>query len=326
MKFNRHSTDYQPTQTFVKKYIHMKPISRRSFIQYSGTFMSAAMLDTNSLFKPKLPLLAFSTLGCPDWTLDKILDVAVQNNYNGIEIRGIQREMDLGKSPHFNSDASIKETRKKFSDRNLKIVGFGSSAAMHHAAAAERSKAMDEAKRFIEIAGKAGCPYVRVFPNNFPKEVPKEKTMELMSSGLNDLASFSKGTDVKILMETHGDLIWSDDLLKVMNTVDDKQVGLVWDISNMWTVTKEDPKVVYDKLKKWVWHTHIKDISLADGKHTYTLFGEGDVPAFEAIDMLEKNNYKGYYSFEWEKMWHPEIAEPEVAIPHYAEVMKKHFS
>jgi sugar phosphate isomerase/epimerase len=83
---------------------------------------------------------------------------------------------------------------------------------------------------------------------------------------------------------------------------------------------------VYDKLKKWIWHTHIKDISLADGKEKYTLFGEGDVPAFEAIDMLVKNNYKGYFSFEWEKMWHPEIAEPEVAIPHFAEVMKKHFS
>src|SRR5215218_9689019 len=234
--------------------------------------------------------------------------------------------MDLGKSPHFNSDAAISATKQKFRDKNLNIVGFGSSAAMHHADAAERSKAMDEAKRFIEIADKAGCPYVRVFPNNFPKEVSKEKTMDLISSGLNDLAKFSSGTNVKVLMETHGDLIWSDDLVKVMNNVDDKQVGLVWDVSNMWTVTKEDPKTVYDKIKKWVRHTHIKDLSLADGKEKYTLFGEGDVPALQAIDLMEKNNYKGYYSFEWEKMWHPEIAEPEVAIPQYAQVMKKHFS
>lgn len=304
----------------------MKSISRRSFIQYSGSFMAVAVLDKNSFAKPKIPLLSFSTLGCPDWPLEKILEVAVANNYKGIEIRGIQREMDLSKSPHFNSNATIKETRKKFSDRNLKIVGLGSSAAMHHADGAERAKAMDEAKRFIEIADKVGCPYVRVFPNNFPKETAKEKTMEMMSAGLNDLAKFSRGTNVKVVMETHGDLIWSDDLVKVMDTVDAAQVGLVWDISNMWTVTKEDPKMVFGKLKKWIWHTHLKDISLAGGKQQYTLFGEGDVPALEAIDMLEKNNYKGYYSFEWEKMWHPEIAEPEVAIPHYAQVMKKHFS
>src|SRR5215203_6021551 len=122
----------------------MKPISRRSFIQYSGSFITVAMLDRNSLVKPKLPLLSFSTLGCPDWPLDKILDVAVANNYNGVEIRGIQREMDLSKSPHFNSDESIKATKQKFRDKNLKIVGFGSSAAMHHAAEADRNKAMDE--------------------------------------------------------------------------------------------------------------------------------------------------------------------------------------
>ena len=266
----------------------MKSISRRSFIQYSGSFMAVAVLDKNSFAKPKIPLLSFSTLGCPDWPLEKILEVAVANNYKGIEIRGIQREMDLSKSPHFNSDASIKETRKKFSDRNLKIVGLGSSAAMHHADGAERAKAMDEAKRFIEIADKVGCPYVRVFPNNFPKETAKEKTMEMMSAGLNDLAKFSRGTNVKVVMETHGDLIWSDDLVKVMDTVDAAQVGLVWDISNMWTVTKEDPKMVFGKLKKWIWHTHLKDISLAGGKQQYTLFGEGDVPALEAIDMLEK--------------------------------------
>src|SRR5205085_12136425 len=166
----------------------MKSISRRSFIQYSGSFMSVAILNKNALVKPKLPLLSFSTLGCPDWPLDRILDMGVANNYKGIEIRGIQREMDLSKSPHFNSDAAISTTKQKFRDKNLSIVGLGSSAAMHHADPAERSKAMDEAKRFIEIADKAGCPYVRVFPNNLPKEVPKEKTMELISSGLNDLA------------------------------------------------------------------------------------------------------------------------------------------
>ncbi|RYG45160.1 MAG: sugar phosphate isomerase/epimerase, partial [Chitinophagaceae bacterium] len=193
----------------------MKSISRRSFIQYSGTLITAASLDKVSLFKSAAPKLSFSTLGCPDWPLDKILDVAVANKYSGVEIRGIQREMDLSKSPHFNSDANIKATKQKFADKNLKIVGFGASAAMHHSGEAERTKAMDEAKRFLEIADKAGCPYVRVFPNNFPKEVAKEKSMELMAAGLNDLAKFSKGSSAKVMMETHGDLVWVNDIVSV---------------------------------------------------------------------------------------------------------------
>jgi hypothetical protein len=34
---------------------------------------------------------------------------------------------------------------------------------------------------------------------------------------------------------------------------------------------------------------------------------------------LVKTGYRGYFNFEWEKRWHPEIEEPEVAIRHYAD-------
>ena len=126
-------------------------------------------------------------------------------------------------------------------------------------------------------------------------------------------------------METHGDVVYASDLLHIMQSAAHENVGLVWDISNMWTVTKEPPAEVYQKLKKYIRHTHIKDAKLVNGKPQYTLLGQGDVPIFEAIDTLHRNGYKGYYSFEWEKLWHPEIAEPEIALADYPEAMRKHF-
>jgi hypothetical protein len=44
----------------------------------------------------------------------------------------------------------------------------------------------------------------------------------------------------------------------------------------------------------------------------------------EAVNVLVRNGYKGYYGFEWEKAWHPEIDEPEVAFPHFAETMRRY--
>jgi len=38
--------------------------------------------------------------------------------------------------------------------------------------------------------------------------------------------------------------------------------------------------------------------------------------------MLTSSGYNGYYAFEWEKKWHPEIEEPETAFPAYAEYMR----
>ena len=41
------------------------------------------------------------------------------------------------------------------------------------------------------------------------------------------------------------------------------------------------------------------------------------------VKLMTERGYDGYYSLEWEKMWHPEIEEPEVAFPQYVEYMRK---
>ncbi len=140
-----------------------------------------------------------------------------------------------------------------------------------------------------------------------------------------ELGDYAKEKNVSVLMETHGDVVKIADLEEIMRSAEHSNVGLVWDPSNMWTITKEPPTEAYKKLKKYIRHTHIKDASLADGKLNYKFLGQGDVPIGEAIKVLSKGGYKGYYSFEWEKMWHPEIAEPELAFADYPKAIKKFF-
>jgi len=41
------------------------------------------------------------------------------------------------------------------------------------------------------------------------------------------------------------------------------------------------------------------------------------------VEALDKLNYSGYISFEWEKYWHPEIEEPEIALPDFMSAMKE---
>jgi sugar phosphate isomerase/epimerase len=164
-----------------------------------------------------------------------------------------------------------------------------------------------------------------VFPNIFPKEQTKAATIDLIIKGLIELAEYANNTRVTVLIESHGDLVKIDDLENVMQAAEHNHCGMVWDITNMWTVTKEDPVQAYERLKKYIRHTHIKDAKLVDGKPQYVLLGKGKVPVMDAIDLLYKGGYKGYYSFEWEKLWHPEIAEPEIALADYTTVMKEHF-
>lgn len=299
--------------------------SRKQFLQNSAILLAAAM--SGSAFTPQKnkPLLAFSTLGCPDWSFQQIVDFAATNGYSGLEIRGIKRQMDLTKCDEFSSPEQIKATLSLMNEKGLKFINLGASANMHFHEDPEKEKSINEAKSFIDLAQKINCPYVRVFPNKFPKDRTKDQTISTVAKNLLTLGEYAKTRNVTVLLETHGDFSGSDDILKVMKAVSHPNIALVWDISNMWTITKESPALVYKKLKKYIRHTHIKDARLVGDKLQYVLMGQGDVPIFEAIDILSKDGYKGYYSFEWEKLWHPEIADPEIALADYPIAMKKHF-
>lgn len=303
----------------------MHPVNRKQFLQTTAGLLTMAIAGSSFDLKRKMPLLSFSTLGCPDWSFQQIIDFAAANNFKGIEIRGIQRELELTKSKEFNSAENIAATNKLMAEKGLQFVDLGSSAAMHHSDPVERQKNLDEAKRFIDLAQQIKCPYIRVFPNNLPKDKDRNATIDLIIQGLVELGNYANGKGVKVLLESHGELVYTTDLQHIMQSASNNNVGMVWDIVNMWSVTKEQPAQVYAALKKYIYHTHIKDLKMIDGKEHYTFLGTGETPIFEAIDILYNGRYKGYYSFEWEKLWHPEIDAPEVAIAHYSNVMKEHF-
>lgn len=92
------------------------------------------------LISKNKPLLSFSTLGCPDWSFEKIVNFAAENGYDGLEIRTIQRQMDLPKSPPFDSAEKIDKTTKFAEDKGLKIINLGASSSLHHRNITKRKK------------------------------------------------------------------------------------------------------------------------------------------------------------------------------------------
>jgi sugar phosphate isomerase/epimerase len=308
---------------FIKTEMLMIP--RRRFIQQSGFALATLLLHDKFSFGKTKPLLSFSTLGCPDWTFPEIIAAARQYGYSGIEVRGIQRELDLVKCKEFNSPESIKSTVDLMKKNRLHFVGLGSSANMHLPPGDERNKNLEEAKKFITLAGQISCPYVRVFPNRFPKEHDKAATIKWIAEGLLELGDYAKEKNVSVLMETHGDVVKTEDLVAIMEMAKHPNVGLVWDITNMWIVTRESPVDVCNRLHPYIRHTHIKDAVIENGKPVYKFIGKGEVPLEPAIQALMTTGYKGYFSFEWEKLWHPEIAEPAEAFADYPRSVQPYF-
>jgi len=266
----------------------------------------------------RLPL-GFSTLGCPTWPWPKILDFAAEHQFSSIELRGILTNMDLTKVPEL-APERLAEAKRQLAAHGLVVSDLGASAQMHDMDPMKHAAQLDEARRFIDLAQALGAPYVRVFGNEYVKDVPRDAMLAHIAGSLHELGDHAKGKGVTVLIESHGDFTESPALLDILQRADSPNVALLWDAHHTFVSGKEEPEDTVAKLGRYIRHTHLKDSVAAGNDRRYVLTGTGDVPVKRQIAALAKIGYRGAYSFEWEKRWHAEIEEPEVAFAQYARV------
>jgi sugar phosphate isomerase/epimerase len=270
----------------------------------------------------KLPL-AFSTLGCPKWPFPQILDFAASNGYSAIELRGILGDLNLPKRPELAPD-KIPSVKKDLAAHGLKISDLGSSSELHLADEAKRAESIADAKRFIDLAQLLDSPYVRIFGNKL--EGPKDEVIHRVARGMHELAVYAAPKNVTVIIESHGDFVTSPILKQVLTEADHPNAALLWDAHHTFVDGHEEPEFTVGELGQWIKHTHLKDSVLINGERHYVLTGKGDVPIKRQMRALAGIGYKGYYCFEWEKLWHPDIAEPEIAIADFARVVPSYLS
>ena len=291
----------------------MRP-TRREFV---GTMALAALAAKfANAADARLPL-AFSTLGCPKWTWQQILDFASQHGFAAVELRGLMGEMNLPVRPEFAPD-KIPAAKRDIAAHGLKIASVSSSAAMHEADPEKRAQQLSDAKKFIDLASALGAPYVRVFGNEI--KGPKEEVLARVVAGLHELGEYAGPKNVTVIIESHGDFTDSPTLKEILTRANSDHVALLWDAHHTFADGHEEPEFTVAQLGKWIRHTHLKDSVPGEKERQYVLTGKGDMPVKRQIEALVKIDYKGFYCFEWEKAWHPELLEPEVAIADYANV------
>ena len=301
-------------------------MTRRDLLKFATSIVAAPAIG---FAKPARQLpMAVSTLGCPKWDWNTIVRNASQWGFAALELRGIQDQMDLPKCAEF-SGTRLKGTMQDLAATGLVISDLGASAQMHEPNPAKRAAHMDEARRFIALAHEMHVPYVRVFPNQFVPGEDRQVTFARISDGLHELGETARPAGVTIIVESHGEFRRGEDLIPILEGAKSKNVAFLWDAHHT-CVEGEKPADTFRQLGKYTRHTHLKDSLPIAGKpredRQYVLTGAGDIPVKETVRVLAANGYKGYYCYEWEKRWHPEIDEPEVAFPHYAKTMRDYLA
>ncbi len=264
--------------------------------------------------------LSFTTLGCPDWTLEQIAANAKAHGYDGVELR---TQTD---GNHCSPDATPEQAKRIariFAAQGVAIMSIMGYCTFAHRDPAEVDRNQALMRKLFALAEATGAPHVRSFAGRLPEGATHAQMLETVAGAFKPLAAEAAKRGVSIALETHDDWCGSDLLLELTRLVDSKRgFGLVFDICNC-IVAGHDWRKTYRRLKAHIRYCHVKDAwRSADGVWHYAPMGAGDLPWREVVKTLKKDRYRGFLSFEWEKKWHPELEPPERVFPQYTHKMR----
>ena len=265
--------------------------------------------------------LAFTTLGCPKWEMNTIISKAVEYNFDAIDFRGYLGQMDIYNLPEFTVKKD--QLKNKFKDANLGISCFSSSVKVFTKDKKEHENNIREIIAYSKLCNFFNAKYIRIFGGCIGK-TNRNEAIKTAIINLKELSLVAKQYNIILAWETHDDWLDSEIIRKVIDSVNTNNIGVLWDTHHPYRLIDESPEKTWEVLKKYILYTHWKD-SYIDKNSKYKLcnIGDGDIPLREIYNILIDGGYNGYFTLEWEKVWHPEIDEPEIAFPNFINYMRK---
>jgi len=248
--------------------------------------------------------LAFSSLACPGWTVEEIVRAADRYGYRGIEWRLADGAL-LGPQ----TDDAIWEVIKTC---GVQPVCLDTSCVFVQDDDEGRHKAIEYAVVMGQRAAAIGAPAIRVFGGALPDNRSRDDVIESTATALSEAAK-AMPFGVALLVETHDAWSRGRDIAEITSD----GVGVVWDVAHTHR-SGESPRDTLDHIGV-PGLVHVKDARGAELVH----FGEGDVPTADAITALADTGYAGWLSFEWEKLWHPDLDDPDIALPRANQYLRR---
>jgi sugar phosphate isomerase/epimerase len=260
-----------------------------------------------------------NTLGAPSWSLEVTAREAARYGYDGVDLRLLDGEvvsLDLVR-------AQRERLRRLFPRAGLPITVLGTSIRLVVADPTLQEQLDRELAEWVELAAELEIPIVRVFGGALPEGVDLDRAETLAGERLAKVAEHAERRGVVVGLETHDDFSSAAPVARILAGVPGRGVGAVWDMFHTHRMA-ERPSEVLSLLGDRLVNVHLKDARRTDDGWQLVLLGEGELPIRDALRDLHGRGYAGAISVEWEKRWHPELAEPEIAYPQHLAVLHRY--
>ncbi len=247
----------------------------------------------------------FSTVACMDFDDRSVIAACKAYGMTGVEVRLGENGSVFG----LTDENDLQKMKAEFDKNKIVITDLGSSACF----AGYDETAMQTARQAVDRAAALHCRAIRVFLGYFAARVNPDKPepdYDGIVRALKELCDDANSKGVEIWVETHNEFAAGKVLKHLLEDVNKENLKIIWDVIH----PIEDGETVEETWKqigKSIAHVHIKDgVNRHDPMwhdFRYTRLGEGELPLYKILDLLQRNGYDGYLSLEWETAWRPEL-------------------
>jgi len=185
------------------------------------------------------------------------------------------------------SAAQRRAVKARFADSPVTLVGLGTNFDFHHTDKSRLAKSIQGAKDYIKLSYDCGGSGVKVKPNDLPKGVPYEKTIQQIGESLNELGRFAAAYGQKIRVEVHGRGTSSLPVIKaIMDVADHPNVGVCWN-SNSQDLEGEGLEYNFSLVRARFSDTvHVRELNI------------GSYPYQDLMNLFVASNYNGWILLE----------------------------
>jgi len=257
--------------------------------------------------------LAFSTIACPSWTLERVASAAYESGFEGVELRTFGPG-----SGRLACDPALTDPRKTvdlFAAPGVDIAGLGSSGRFDEPirppvlgrVIGDYEKPVRAVKHDVDLAEDLGAEYVRVFAfEPAPGERPGRALGRIVDR-LKLACDHARHRGVRLALENGGGYARAEQIAEIIDRVNNPLLDACYNLAAGAAggdSATDAVRMFGDRLLVG----RLKDIC----QNMPERVGRGDLPCRDFVsEFAGKARDGAWLVFEWDKLWLPQLADPE---------------
>lgn len=261
-------------------------------------------------FRWRVYAKAFSTLGCPELSLEGVVQLGQRFGIDQFELRALEGNLNL---PEYFARRYGKpeELRSALANTGVRIVALDTSFKLIGSGESDRAQLL----AFLPWAEELGVRWLRVFDGGDTLDQPSLEEARGTLVWWQRVRA-QRGVAMELMIETHDLLLDAVRIEKFTTAMGSVPFYLLWDAHHTWKKGSENPVRTWRAIQRQVVHIHVKD-SISQPRppspFTYVPPGEGEFP-MAVLRAVLAEEFPAAVSLEWEKVWHPYLAPLDVAL------------